>query len=146
MLNIQFPEPDFQIETRQGREMIFDRLRKKWLVLTREEWVRQNFIRYLTEVMQYPATLIALEKQIRLGELYKRFDILVYDSQHQPWMLVECKAPEVELSEITLHQVLRYHISLPAEFLLITNGSHTIGWGKNDKGLVLLEAMPVVNH
>ncbi|MCR6719837.1 MAG: type I restriction enzyme HsdR N-terminal domain-containing protein [Chitinophagaceae bacterium] len=98
--------------------------------MTPEEWVRQNFLAYLLRVQQYPSTLIALEKQIRVGELIKRFDILVYDSQHQPWMMVECKAPEVPLTESTLQQVLRYHISTPAKYLVITNGKATMGWEK----------------
>ena len=143
MLNIRFPAPAFQIERRDGREMIFDRLRRKWLVLTPEEWVRQNFVQFLLQEMQYPSGLLALEKQIRLGERLKRFDILMYDREHAPWMLVECKAPSVELSPETLQQVLRYHISLPASYLVITNGNHSMGWKKQDGQLLSLEAMPV---
>lgn len=142
MLNIPFPEPEFKIETRQGRKAIFDNLRKKWLLLTPEEWVRQNFLAYLLKVQQYPSTLIALEKQIRVGELVKRFDILVYDSRHQPWMMVECKAPEVPLTEATLQQILRYHISTPAKYLFITNGKFTMGWEKADGRLLSLSTMP----
>ena len=80
------------------------------MVITPEEWVRQNFIHYLVSVKNYPATLIALEKKIRLGELTKRFDILVYDKEHKPWMIVECKGPGIELTESVLHQALRYNI------------------------------------
>lgn len=143
MLNIRFPPPAFQMEVRDGREMIFDRLRRKWLVLTPEEWVRQNFVQFLLQEMQYPAGLLALEKQIRLGERLKRFDILMYSRDHTPWMLVECKAPSIELSPETLQQVLRYHISLPATYLVITNGNHTMGWKKENGQLLSLEAMPV---
>ncbi|MFN4314865.1 MAG: type I restriction enzyme HsdR N-terminal domain-containing protein [Chitinophagaceae bacterium] len=142
MLNIQFPRPDFQIRTQDGREMIFDRWRKKWLLLTPEEWVRQNFVQFLINTQQYPPTLIALEKQIRLGERLKRFDVLVYNPDHQPWMLVECKAPTVALSAESLQQVLRYHISLPASFLVLTNGQQTLGWQKQEGKLLLLETMP----
>lgn len=142
MLNIRFPPPAFQIEMRDGREMIFDRLRRKWLVLTPEEWVRQNFVQFLLQEMQYPSGLLALEKQIRLGERLKRFDILMYNREHAPWMLVECKAPSVELSPETLQQVLRYHISLPAGYLVITNGNHTMGWQKQNGQLLSLETMP----
>ena len=146
MLNIPFPVPDFKIETRAGRQMIFDRLRKKWLILTPEEWVRQNFLSYLIKCEAYPATLIALEKQIKVGELMKRFDILVYDSAHRPWMMVECKAPEVPLRDATLDQLLRYHISIPAKYLVITNGKNTIGWENTGTGLMLLETMPAWNQ
>ena len=78
MLVINYPEPNFRIKTEDGKEYIFDSFRKKWLLLTPEEWVRQNFVQYLTQVMHYPASLVALEKEIWLGELKKRFDILVY--------------------------------------------------------------------
>ena len=87
---INYPEPAFRIKTGNGKDFIFDLLRKKWVVLTPEEWVRQNFIQYLLQVKNYSAALIAIEKEIKLGELKKRFDILVYDSKHQPWMMIEC--------------------------------------------------------
>ncbi len=142
MLHIQFPEPDFRMEERGGRRMIFDPVRRRWLLLTPEEWVRQNFVNYLLRQQGYPATLIALEKQIHLGEMTKRFDILVYDPAHQPWLMVECKAPTVSLTEDTLQQVLRYQMVLPVSYLLISNGQQTMGWKKEGKELVLLEAMP----
>lgn len=122
--------------------MIFDPVRRRWLLLTPEEWVRQNFVNYLLRQQGYPATLIALEKQIHLGEMTKRFDILVYDPAHQPWLMVECKAPTVSLTEDTLQQVLRYQMVLPVSYLLISNGQQTMGWKKEGKELVLLEAMP----
>jgi hypothetical protein len=80
--------------------------------------------------MKYPETLIAVEKEIQLGELKKRFDILVYDKQHLPWMLVECKSPDIALDDKVFQQVLRYHISVPCTFLVITNGQYTNGWEK----------------
>lgn len=122
--------------------MIFDPVRRRWLLLTPEEWVRQNFVNFLLRQQGYPATLIALEKQIRLGEMTKRFDILVYDPAHQPWLMVECKAPTVSLTEDTLQQVLRYQMVLPVSYLLISNGQQTMGWQKVGKELMLLEAMP----
>jgi hypothetical protein len=142
MLQIQFPEPQFRIEERDGRRMIFDQLRRRWLVLTPEEWVRQNFVNYLLRQLAYPRALIALEKQIRLGEMLKRFDILVYDPAHQPWLMVECKAPAIPLSEDTLQQLLRYQMALPVSYLIISNGQQTMGWKKEGKELILLETMP----
>jgi hypothetical protein len=127
MLTIQYPEPDFQIKKDEDKDIIFDSLRKKWLSLTPEEWVRQNFVHYLIKVKKYPATLIAIEKMIMLGELKKRFDILVYDTNHQPWMMIECKSPSVQLDETVLQQLLRYHISVPTGFLVITNGEYSYG-------------------
>jgi hypothetical protein len=143
MLNIVFPKPEFKLEKRGGKEFIFDRTRKQWLVLTNEEWVRQNFIQFLVQSMKYPESLIAIEKEIQLGELKKRFDILVYNSNHQPWMLIECKAKEVILDEKVFDQVLRYNISLPSPFLIITNGDYTVGWKKLGNELKELNMMPV---
>ena len=142
MLNVIFPAPDFKIEMKEGREYIFDTIRRQWIMLTEEEWVRQNFIRFLIQEMKYPETLIAVEKEIQLGELIKRFDILVYNKDHQPWMLVECKAGDVALNKNVLQQVLRYHISVPCTFLLITNGQYTFGWEKMEGELRELAVIP----
>lgn len=142
MLAIHYPEPAFRMKKEQGKDFIFDQLRKKWLLLTPEEWVRQNFVQYLVQVKKYPADLIAQEKMIKLGELRKRFDILVYDREHKPWMMIECKAPGIQLNEAVLHQLLRYHISVQAGFLVITNGTSTYGWVKNGNHLELLKEIP----
>ncbi len=142
MININYPKPDFKIEERGGHEYIFDIVRKKWITLTPEEWVRQNFIQYLIKKKKYPASLIAVEKEILLGELKKRFDILIYDRNHQPWMMIECKSIEVALDENVLNQLLRYHISVPAGFLIITNGNSTYGWQKKEGRLVALTDLP----
>ena len=141
-MNISYPEPDFQLKKEVSRELIFDPLRKKWVVLTPEEWVRQNFIHYLIRVKKYPATLIAVEKEIRLGEMNKRFDILVYNSEHRPWLMVECKSLEVQLDESVLQQLLRYHISVPVDFLVITNGKQCYGWQKRENKLEEIPELP----
>jgi len=143
MVKINYPEPDFRIKKEAGKEFIFDALRKKWLLLTPEEWVRQNFVQYLIRVKNYPATLIALEKEIQLGELKKRFDVLIYDTAHQPWMMIECKAAEVKLDDAVLQQALRYNISVPVLFIIITNGNLTYGWQRNNNGLNLIEEIPL---
>lgn len=143
MVVINYPEPDFRIKTEGGKEFIFDALRKKWLVLTPEEWVRQNFIQYLVHSKNYPPSLIAQEKEIRLGDLKKRFDILVYDKDHQPRMMIECKAAEVRLSEEVLQQVLRYNISVPVKYLVITNGNSTYAWERGNNGLQEIDEIPV---
>jgi hypothetical protein len=122
--------------------LIFDILRKRWVPLTSEEWVRQNFIQFLLQDKKYPSALIAVEKEIRLGELRKRFDVLVYDNSHQPWMMIECKGREIQLNESVLEQVLRYNISVPVQYLIITNGNDSMGWLKKDKNLVLIDELP----
>lgn len=146
MLSINYPEPSFRIKKEKDKDFIFDSIRKKWLLLTPEEWVRQNFVQYLIQSVSYPASLIALEKEISLGELKKRFDILVYDKEHQPWMIVECKAAGVILNDETLHQALRYNISVPVEFILVTNGNDTHGWQKRSGELHPILQMPAWNQ
>ena len=142
MLVIHYPEPDFLIKQDAGKDIIFDPLRKRWLILTPEEWVRQNFVQYLIRRKNYPATLIAMEKVIRLGELKKRFDILVYDRNHRPWMMIECKSPSVKLDEAVLNQLLRYHISVQTGYLIITNGDYAFGWEKENRSLQLIRELP----
>lgn len=127
---------------KEGKECIFDPLRKKWVRLTPEEWVRQNFLQYLLLEKKYPASLIAVEKEIRVGELKKRFDILIYKND-QPWLLVECKEMNVIVDESVFNQLLRYQQALSASYLIITNGNETKGWGWKESALVSLEEIPV---
>lgn len=122
MVEMVFPEPDFKIREHDGRPEIFDSIRAKWISMGPEEWVRQNFIQWLVKVHQFPLAAIAIEKQIVVGELNRRFDLLVYDETFKPWMLVECKAMDVELNEAVLMQILSYHLAVPASYLVITNG------------------------
>jgi hypothetical protein len=142
MIRIEYPDYNFRVKQEDGKEFIFDEMRKQWLRLTGEEWVRQNFLQYLVQVKQYPASLVAVEKEIRLGELKKRFDILVYDRQHQPWLMVECKGMDVPLSEEVLQQVLRYNIAVPVPYMVITNGSHCAGFHRNNGVLQPVSELP----
>lgn len=142
MIAVNYPPPAFKIKQENEQHFVFDAIRKTWLLLTEEEWVRQNFIQYLVTELHYPSTLIALEKELELNGLKKRFDVLVYDQEHQPWMLIECKAPQIELNDAALEQVLRYHMSIPVPFLVITNGQSTYGWQKVNYELKLLDKLP----
>lgn len=128
MIRIEYPPFDYRIRTEAGKEWIFDELRRQWVRLTPEEWVRQNTLQYLVQVMRYPASLIAIEKEITLGEMRKRFDILVYRDA-RPWMIIECKEMNVPMDEPALKQILNYNIALQAAYLLITNGSFMYGFG-----------------
>lgn len=143
MLDITYPKPDFRIKKEEGKEFIFDVLRKKWLLLTPEEWVRQNFVQYLIREKNYPSTLIAIEKEIQVGELKKRFDILVYDALHQPWMMIECKAATIKLDDSVLQQILRYNITVPVPFIIITNGNLSFGWQRINNNLDLITEIPI---
>ena len=142
MLTISYPRPDFRIRHEQGNEQIFDPFRKKWVSLTPEEWVRQNFLQYLIQVMKYPSALVAIEKEIMLGDMKNRFDLLVYDNEHRPWMLIECKSMEIILSEETLQQALRYHSSIQVSYLVITNGNDCYAWEKKGNDLLLIDRLP----
>lgn len=144
MMKIEFPQHAFKIKEEADKEMIFDGFRKLWVRLSPEEWVRQNFLQYLVQIKKYPASLIAIEKEIVLGELIKRFDILVYDKDHKPWMMIECKAMEISLNEKVLEQVLRYNISVPVPYMVITNGSYTFAFERGKGGMLMLEELPEI--
>ena len=124
MIKIEYPPYQPKIKKENGREFIFDEARKRWVVLTPEEWVRQNFLQYLIQVKKYPAPLIAVEKEIRLGELKKRFDVVVYDKNWNPWMIVECKEMDVPLDKAVLDQALRYNMTMQVQYIVITNGNY----------------------
>lgn len=142
MIKIDYPRYNFRIENRAGRECIFDVVRKVWVSLTPEEWVRQNFLQYLLQTKQYPAALMAVEKEISLGDLCKRCDIVIYNRDGKPLVIVECKAMEVELGEPVLEQILRYNLSLPAKYLIITNGVNCFAFERWESGFRTLSEIP----
>jgi hypothetical protein len=110
------------IKTEENTRKVWDIVRKKWIVLTPEEYVRQALLHYFTNTMQYPVGLIAVEKQVKYGSLIKRYDIVVHNRKQQPWLLVECKAPEIAISHSTLQQLLQYHSQIPCPYWLLSNG------------------------
>lgn len=141
MIKVNYPDTKPAIKTTDGKELIFCAIRKKWMVLTPEEWVRQNLILFLIEVMHYPASLMAVEKQLLLGDLKKRFDLVVYKNE-LPFMLVECKEMNVPISQKTLDQVLRYNINLQAGFFIITNGTACYGFKSEQGTMINIDAFP----
>jgi hypothetical protein len=106
---------------KDGKEYIFDPIRKKYIFLTPEEWVRQQLLQYFIIDLNYPASLISVEKQIRVGSQLKRYDILVYQSS-TPWMIVECKQEEIKITKENLVQLEAYTSSLHVQYLAISNG------------------------
>ena len=142
MIKIEYPAYDPKTKNENGKEMIFDAIRKRWVSLSPEEWVRQNFLQYLIRVKKYPAALIAVEKEISLGELKKRYDIVVYDNTSKPWMIIECKEMNVVLDKTVLDQVLRYNIILQVPFLVITNGSYCFAFECVNGVLKQLDRLP----
>ena len=126
-----------------GFDEIFDAIRKQWIRLTPEEWVRQNMIAYLVKERLVPAVLISIEKEIRVGDLKRRFDIVVFNTEGLPWLLVECKATTVSLSEKTIGQTLGYLSEINCPYILITNGSYTYGWKVEAGGFHALTQLPL---
>ena len=132
-MEINYPQYSFKIRPNEAgikgdkvKDQIFDPFRKKWVILTTEEWVRQNILQYISQVCQYPASLIAVEKSIQLGELTKRFDILIYKDD-KPWMIIECKEANVEINDKTIAQLYQYQQVLEAQYLIASNGHETVG-------------------
>ena len=126
MVNIDFSTVQLQLKKEQDKVYVFDIVRRKWLILTPEEHVRQSVLYYLINTIKYPKGLLAVEKKIMVSGLAKRFDIVVYESSsHTPWMLIECKAHEVSITQATLHQLLSYHNQLQCNYWVLTNGHET---------------------
>lgn len=145
MIKIAYPPYQPKIKEDAGRELIFDSIRKKWVVLTPEEWVRQNFLQYLVQVMQYPSSLIAVEKEIALGDIKKRYDIVVFDKHTKPFMLIECKEMGVGLTQDVLNQALRYNITMQVPYVVITNGTHCMAYNCRGNTIVEVTALPLIS-
>jgi hypothetical protein len=142
MITIQYPPYEPRIRRQDNQEQIWDGIRRKWVALTPEEWVRQHFIQYLLQEKGFPSALVAVEKSIRLGELTRRFDIVIYNHDHQPFLLVECKEMNVPLTPAVLEQALRYNIPLQVPYLVITNGVQCRAFGLGEGRLLELTQVP----
>lgn len=122
-MKLNLPHYRFKIRsTQSGKDEIFDEFRKKYVVLTPEEWVRQNFIRFLKEEKKYPSALIAIEKGIKVNNMKKRFDAVVHNRDGQPIMLIEFKSPDIKITQKVMEQISRYNLNLNVNYLLISNG------------------------
>ena len=122
MYKLNLPECDFRLRREEGKVWIFDTIRKKFVVLTPEEWVRQHFVNYLITQKQIPRSIIRIEGGLIYNELQKRSDIVVYDREGRPWLIVECKSPTIAVSPAALAQVALYNSKLQAAYICITNG------------------------
>ncbi len=121
-MKLNLPQYNFRIKNGIGdKNEIFDEIRKKYVILTPEEWVRQNFIRYLKEEKNYPVSLIAIEKGIRVNNMKKRFDAVVYKGGI-PEVLIEFKAPEINIDQKAMEQISRYNLTLNVKYLIVSNG------------------------
>ena len=122
MQKLNLPEYTFRVKKKEKKTYIFDDFRKKYVMLTPEEWVRQHFLMYLVTELDFPKSLIAVEAGLKLYKRIKRTDIVVYNKQGNPVLIVECKAPEVKLNEKVFDQVVRYNMALQVNYLIVTNG------------------------
>lgn len=145
MLKIDYPEHNFRIKKEKHRELIFDEVRCRWVTLTPEEWIRQNFLQYLVQVKHYPKSLFAIEKMIRLGELKKRCDIVIYKNA-LPWMIVECKEMNAALALPVLEQILRYNMAVPVQYLVITNGITSLAYELLNNHISEVHDLPSFNN
>ena len=121
MRKLNLPLFEFKIKKENNNSIIFDQIRKKWIILTPEEWVRQNFISYILE-KNYPKSLINCEKVFYINKVSKRYDIVVYGSSGDVKILVECKSYDVNLTKEHFDQVMRYNLELKSKYVIVTNG------------------------
>lgn len=119
---LNLPSYSFKISVETGSELIFDQIRRKYVRLTPEEWVRQNFARYLIGVGKYPPGLIGIEVMFSMNSLKKRIDILIHDRSGQPVMIVECKAPDIQLNDKVFDQIVTYNMEYKVPYIIVTNG------------------------
>ena len=122
MIDLSFPNYEFRIKNKHNKKYIFDQIRKKFVLLTSEEWVRQNCIMFLINDKKIPKGLINVEKKIKINSLTKRYDIIVYKSNGSVFLLVECKSPDIIINQKTFNQIAIYNYEVVADFLMVTNG------------------------
>lgn len=128
---LNFPEFEPKLKNENNQTFVLDHIRKKWLLLTPEEWVRQHLVNYLITIKNYPASLISLEAGLKYNSLQKRSDILVYSKSRKPFLLVECKSTDVIINQKVIDQVSVYNKSINATFLCVSNGLKHYCWTFN---------------
>jgi len=122
MQKLNFPTYNFRFKNNENKVAIFDEIRKKFIILTPEEWVRQHVVQFLLEEKKYPKSLINVEKVLKINGLTKRYDGVVFNTDGSIFLLVECKAPKVKITQTTFDQIARYNMTLKATYLMVTNG------------------------
>lgn len=143
MIKLKFESYDFKIKLIEEKQHIFDFIRKKYILLSPEEWVRQNLLHYMVKHLCYPKGMIAIEKKIIVNKLIKRYDIIIFDQNRSPWMLIECKKSDYNLSDSTLQQLLSYHSAIPCKYWMITNGKETFCAQAKDGKVIWLSSLPL---
>lgn len=144
MQSLNLPPFEVKIENRDNKDFIWDFVRKKYIRLTKEEWVRQHFLNLLVSHNGFPVSLIGVEKKIIANNMDKRFDILVFNNLGNPQMIIECKAPEIQITQQTFMQASNYNTVLKAPFLIVTNGQehHCALIDFDNRNIKFLDAIP----
>jgi len=137
-MQLNLPVYNFRTTQKEGRIFVFDALRRRWVKLTPEEWVRQHLVRYLIEEKGFPASLIAVERSLRFNQQDFRADVVVFSTEGKPLLIVECKAPEVKITQKVFDQIVRYNFEFQVDFLIVSNGM-THFCCKIDKGNLAYE-------
>ena len=122
MQKLNFPDYEFRFKNSENKTSIFDEIRKKFIILTPEEWVRQNVVHYLITEKKYPKSLINVEKTLKINDLTKRYDIVIFNSDGTINVLIECKSTKIEITQTVFDQIARYNMTLKANYLMVTNG------------------------
>jgi hypothetical protein len=122
MQELNLPSYSFKLKQDKDKTYVFDAIRKKYVLLTPEEWVRQHIIQFVIQEKKYPASLVAVEIGLKYNQLQKRADVLVYNNSGKPLLLIECKAPEVKITQEVFHQIALYNMTYKVAYLLVTNG------------------------
>lgn len=119
---LDLPHKKMQMRIQDGKKEVLDILRKKWVVLTPEEEVRQRFVHYLMDEKKFPAGLLAIEYSLKVNSLSRRADVVAFNSFGHPILMVECKAPSVKITQNVFDQIARYNLSMKVDYLILTNG------------------------
>ena len=122
MQQLNFPSYKFRFKNSENKLSIFDEIRKKFILLTPEEWVRQHCVLFLIQEKQYPKSLINVEKELVINDRKKRYDIVIFHPDGSINILIECKAPHISITQKTFDQIAQYNLKLDADLLMVTNG------------------------
>ncbi len=122
MQKLNFPKYNFRFKSNENKTLIFDIIRKKFVILTPEEWVRQHTLHYLIYDKKYPVSHINVEKQLLLNDTVKRYDIITFKNDGEVHIIIECKAPSIIINQLTFDQIARYNLALNSDILMVTNG------------------------
>ncbi len=142
---LNLPPVNFRFSEDGQSKQIFDLVRKRFVALTPEEWVRQHFLHFMINEKSYPASLMGVEMLVRVNELAQRADIVIYQNTGKPWMIVECKKTEVPLTQETFYQLARYNLTLQVPYMVITNGLEHYCMFFNGKDFEYLDDLPAYN-